>query len=285
MAKRFTDTELWSKEWFQLLSCKHKCFFQYLFSNCNAAGIWDTNFRQATFVIGEDISEKDIEILNKDKKRLIKLSNGSYFLIDFIDFQYGTLSEKCNPHIPIIKILKKYYKEIKGYLKGLDTLMDKEQDKDKDKDKEQETEKEKYGQQKNIELTAIEKTKLFEEFGEPKTNEAIEYLSLYKAEKNYKTTSDNLTLRRWVFDAIEQKVNKKELETLIKKNTPKNIPKTKSGKYLEDEQQCRIILNGYHRHNTKEKDIEIIKNIQKRWDFPESEFEALCYLKEKGKIS
>lgn len=54
----------------------------------------------------------------------------------------------------------------------------------------------------SIELTQAEYDRLVSEFGEDITKRAIDYLSSYKAEKGYKTKSDNLTIRRWVIDAV-----------------------------------------------------------------------------------
>lgn len=54
----------------------------------------------------------------------------------------------------------------------------------------------------SVELTQIEYDRLVSEFGEDITKRAIDYLSSYKAEKGYKTKSDNLTIRRWVIDAV-----------------------------------------------------------------------------------
>ena len=59
-----------------------------------------------------------------------------------------------------------------------------------------------------IKLTSEEYSRLIDEFGERDTREAIQYLSLYKQEKNYKTKSDNLTIRRWVIDAVREKRQK-----------------------------------------------------------------------------
>lgn len=59
-----------------------------------------------------------------------------------------------------------------------------------------------YGE--NVKLTADEYSKLYSEFGEVETDKAIKYLADYKIEKGYKTKSDYLTLRRWVFDAIKK---------------------------------------------------------------------------------
>ena len=56
----------------------------------------------------------------------------------------------------------------------------------------------------NIKLTTDEHELLTIKFGAEETDKAINYLSDYKKEKGYKTKSDYLTLRRWVFDAIKK---------------------------------------------------------------------------------
>ena len=58
-----------------------------------------------------------------------------------------------------------------------------------------------YGSYNNIKLTDKEYNRFIDEFGEANTKKLIEYLSAYKEEKNYKTKSDNLTIRRWVIKA------------------------------------------------------------------------------------
>lgn len=64
--------------------------------------------------------------------------------------------------------------------------------------------KHRYGTYSNVELTDAEIERLNNEYGKDKTNKAIEYLSGYKQEKGYKTKDDNLTMRRWVFDAVDK---------------------------------------------------------------------------------
>lgn len=61
-----------------------------------------------------------------------------------------------------------------------------------------------------VSLTLEEYDRLVSEFGESSTQAAIEYLSLYKQEKGYKTKSDNLTIRRWVMDAVNKRKPEKE---------------------------------------------------------------------------
>jgi hypothetical protein len=70
-------------------------------------------------------------------------------------------------------------------------------------------EKHKHGSEGNVLLTDTELGKLKDKHGEEKTQEAIEYLSMYKAEKGYKSKSDYLTLLRWVFKAIEEKAERR----------------------------------------------------------------------------
>lgn len=54
----------------------------------------------------------------------------------------------------------------------------------------------------NISLTDKEIEKLQADFGGDIYNRAVRYLSDYKKEKNYKTMDDNLTIRRWVIEAV-----------------------------------------------------------------------------------
>ena len=59
-------------------------------------------------------------------------------------------------------------------------------------------------------LKQSEHTKLCADYGQQATQAAIEYLDMYKQEKNYTTKSDYLTLKRWVIGAINKtKTNEK----------------------------------------------------------------------------
>ena len=105
MAKRFVDTELWQKEWFQDLSIENKLLLKYIFENCDCAGVWNSNYRLASFILGVPVNQEDIKNINEKKEQFEILSNGDIFVIDFIKFQYGTLSENCKPHKPVIPLL------------------------------------------------------------------------------------------------------------------------------------------------------------------------------------
>jgi hypothetical protein len=53
-------------------------------------------------------------------------------------------------------------------------------------------------------LSEIENEKLIQEFGNDFTEKCYNFLSSYKVEKNYKTKSDYLTIKRWVVDAVNK---------------------------------------------------------------------------------
>ena len=57
----------------------------------------------------------------------------------------------------------------------------------------------------NININKNELDKLNKDYGEEVTKKAIQYLSDYKIEKNYKTKSDYLTLKRWVVNAVKER--------------------------------------------------------------------------------
>ena len=146
MAKRFCDSELWQKEWFQNLSLINKVFLKYIFENCDCAGVWNINYRLASFIIGAPVTEKNLNEINAANNLFEKFDDDKIFIIDFIKFQYGNLSENCKPHKSIIEKLKKYglYERVsKGYPKGMDTLPNTLEEKDtyKEKEKEQDTKK------------------------------------------------------------------------------------------------------------------------------------------------
>lgn len=68
--------------------------------------------------------------------------------------------------------------------------------------------KESLGEYGNVRLTQEERQKLETEFGVAKTDRAIRYLDEYIEEKGYKSKSHYLAIRRWVFNALEEKKSK-----------------------------------------------------------------------------
>ena len=68
--------------------------------------------------------------------------------------------------------------------------------------------KHKYGEFKRVLLTDEELEKLNTEFGEEKTQKAITYLDEYIEMKGAKYKSHYLAMRKWVFNAVEEKEKK-----------------------------------------------------------------------------
>jgi hypothetical protein len=157
MAKRFTDTEIWNKEWYLALSLKHKMLVKFLFDNCDCAGIYEPNFILLSFYIGEKITAEDFNEL----KQVKKLNNGNYLIEDFLNFQYGVksydaLNPKFSVHKGILKSLEKNQLLSKSYKTLMQGLQDMDKDMDKDKDntsnKQVDTSSKLYGEYLNVYL-------------------------------------------------------------------------------------------------------------------------------------
>lgn len=218
MTKRFTDGEIWSKDWFLDLSLKQKLLLKYLFDNCDCAGVYEISYRTLKNCFGEEITKEDFLNL----KQIVFINENTVYIQDFIKFQYGCEVSELNPnysvHKGIIKKLNKYG-IFETLSKGLDnsynvTLQDKDKDKDKDKDlystnqsivkldsktdtliekekeklkKEKESLKEWRGEYSNVHLTPIQYAKLVQYVGKKEVAEGIiEELSANIASKHAK---------------------------------------------------------------------------------------------------
>lgn len=107
MAKRFTDTDKWKKTWYRKLRPVHKVFWSYILDNCDNAGIWEVDFELAESFVGEPLSEA--AILATFAKQIHTFAGGKrWFLLDFIDFQYGALKPTNNAHKSVISILTRH---------------------------------------------------------------------------------------------------------------------------------------------------------------------------------
>lgn len=150
MAKRFTDTELYEKDWFVALSPEQKLFWHYITSKCDTAGIWDVNIITACRIIGIgniDINDFATACNSDGKERIIVFANGrKIFITTTIAFQYGAnLNAAIPAHRGVISSISAH-KETSEWLqqqldnslitltqpllKGCVTLKDKDKDKD-----------------------------------------------------------------------------------------------------------------------------------------------------------
>lgn len=159
MAKRFTDTTKYKKAFFRRLPGAYKLLWDYLYHDCDHAGIWIVDFGIAQTYVGEDMFIEKGEALllfNQDEIRIIEFDNNKkWFIPSFITFQYGALSEKNRAHKSAIDTLKKFnllnadLSPIEMLPKPLLAIAKGDKDKAKDMDKDKDKETEIYGSAKN----------------------------------------------------------------------------------------------------------------------------------------
>ena len=199
MAKRFTDTEIWDKEWFMELSLVKKCLVRYVFDKCDAAGIWSPNWKLASMYIGEAVSEKDL--LETGNGLFCKLENGKFFVLKFCSFQYGTLTETCAPHKKVIQILTSNgidHTQPEGYSKGIYTLQEKEKEEYMDKVEEKEKVKEKLKPPKS-----------------EKELSAIRVLEYYRDATGRKIQTDNQGWLKLIYARFKEDISEQDLKDIV----------------------------------------------------------------------
>ena len=138
MGKRFTATDKWTDKWFRALSPEQKLGWLYLCDSCDAAGVIDLDRDLANFQIGFKVDWDALTTCAGE--RMDVLPNGKLWLVRFISYQYGRLSENCSAHVPIFASLEKHKltpRVFKGYSKAIYSLKDKEEETDKDKETEE----------------------------------------------------------------------------------------------------------------------------------------------------
>lgn len=135
-------------------------------------------------------------------------------LVDFLNYsrdrikdELVTKNEVLRRHVTLSNVTGRYEVTQSSISNSyspevLDLGIQEEEAKDK---KTAKTAKHQHGSQHNVLLTDDEMKRLEAEHGAPLVAEAIEFFSLYKAEKGYKSKSDNLAIRRWVLDAVREK--------------------------------------------------------------------------------
>ena len=133
MAKRFSDTEIWRKDWYLDLSIKQKLLLKFLFDNCDCAGIYEISYRTLKYCFNEEITRNDFEGL----KQIRFIDDNTIFIEDFIKFQYNCEISDLRPdyrvHKGIISKLNKYgilETLNKGLCNTYKSVLDKEKDKD-----------------------------------------------------------------------------------------------------------------------------------------------------------
>lgn len=202
MGKRLIETTIWTQnKWFRKLKPEHKLLWIYLFCNCDSVGVWEEDLELASFIIGFEFNKADLNNVFGEK---VKWINGKkLWLVDFCNFQYGTLKEENltnKPHQSYISLLKKH-SLWKDYVKTIQSH------KEKDKDKEEDIDKEK---DKEIDELFNSVVIFFDEDLRPKTESQI---------KNWKDVLDKLIrIDKKTPDQIKQIVKRARMDEFWNKN-------------------------------------------------------------------
>ena len=123
------------------LSPAEKTAWAYITANCDNVGVWSPNTKLADFVIGEPIDWEGFA--GRCNGNVQILDNGKWWLVDFVDFQYGDLRGEVidKARLSYVRLLEKhglwsdYQGACKGLGRGFYAHKDKDKEKDKDKDK------------------------------------------------------------------------------------------------------------------------------------------------------
>jgi hypothetical protein len=133
MGKRFTEIEKWGDPWYRRLSPLHKLAWQFFCDACDAAGVLDLDSELADFQIGDVVDWEGFLRVAGD--RVERLESGKFWIVGFIGFQYGKLSEGCAGHNNVFRSLRKHNLESRVLTRVLTRVRSTHKDKDKDKDK------------------------------------------------------------------------------------------------------------------------------------------------------
>jgi len=102
MAKRFVDTDLHKKQ-HRGIDPRMRLAFEWLWKNCDAAGVWAVDLDLFKFELGYKL---EVDTLLKTCPTLRKLPNGSLYHTDFVQVNYGALKPDYNPHKPVFRSLE-----------------------------------------------------------------------------------------------------------------------------------------------------------------------------------
>jgi len=150
MAKRFTDTDKYKKPFIRGLKGPYKLLWDYLYHDCDNAGIWIVDFDIAQIYLGSDMpvnKEDAFKYFNQDEERIVELDKGKkWFILPFVKFQYGELNPTNRAHLSVINKLSEYelINDNKPLTRSLQGRKDKDKVKDKDKDKDSKKSFEKF---------------------------------------------------------------------------------------------------------------------------------------------
>ncbi len=132
MAKRFIDTGIFRKPSIRAMKAPYKALFIYLLCECDHAGIWDVEIDVAEARLGMRLdADKAIKEMGG---AVVEVAQGKWYLVDFVEFQYGNLNPANRVHASVMARLQSLNvdPENKPLVSPLKGAKDKDKDKDKD---------------------------------------------------------------------------------------------------------------------------------------------------------
>jgi hypothetical protein len=117
------------------LEAPYKALWIYLLCECDHAGIWDVELDVAAMRLGMKLDPE--KVVDKFGGAVIPIDGGAkWFLVGFIEFQYGALNPSNRVHASVLSLLSKYGIDPNDMSqnKGLTSPLQGAKDKDKDKD-------------------------------------------------------------------------------------------------------------------------------------------------------
>ena len=108
MSRRLFDTLKFDDPWYRNLTPVQKCFWEFLLSKCDIAGIWKVDFPSASWHVGAEINASILDHFS-DRIKIIN-GGGVWYIEKFILFQQKLSRVKdLNPnnkcHLGILRIL------------------------------------------------------------------------------------------------------------------------------------------------------------------------------------
>jgi len=135
MPRRFTVTEKWTQDkWFMELDAPSKLMFIYLYENCDCAGFWEINIKEAAYRIA--LNEETVYQAFKDVEKCYVRDDRFCAIVSFLHHQRNLpLNPENKAHIGILNRLishpglyeaLKIRWESKGYIHSERTLFNQE---------------------------------------------------------------------------------------------------------------------------------------------------------------
>ncbi len=107
MAKRFTDKNKWTDEWYLSLSNDDRIVWEYILDTCTIAGRLKKNFKLLNFCCNVDYEEK--QLLKVFDSRLLD-KGGFYFIPKYLKFQYAKGLNSQKP--AIVSVLRRKKRDV-----------------------------------------------------------------------------------------------------------------------------------------------------------------------------